>query len=139
MEELDNFLEELAAQVPLSDAERDRIRDIWPAAEGAADECERHMPTIGWLSFGKRYRAFLDICRRLDRLQAESCIDDEQAQLALTLLRRRNRSYRKAENMFAARARGYSLAARQKLPLTAQQLIKAMQFPLQGSVDRNEE
>ncbi|TGG94275.1 hypothetical protein E4656_08910 [Natronospirillum operosum] len=139
MAEVDNFLDELAVQMPLSTSERERIRALWPEAERAADECERHMPTIGWLSFRKRYRAFMDICQRLDRLQTDGSIDDEQAQLALTLLRRRSRSYRKAENMFAARARGYSLGQRQQLPLTAQQLIKAMQFPLQGSPDQNEE
>lgn len=130
MAEVDQFLEEMASQTHVSEAEDTRIRGIWEQASLAADDCERHMPAIGWLSFRKRYQAFIATCERLDHWLGEQRIDDEQAQLALTITRRRNRAYRKAENMFLARARTMPTEVRQQLPLSAQQLVKAMQFPL---------
>ena len=130
MSEPDDFLDEMALHTTLTEAERDRIRALWFSSVQAADDCEQHMPAIGWLSFRRRYLAFLTICERLDGWQQRQKLNDEQAQLALTMLRRRSRNYRKAENVFVARAQRLSLEARQQLPLTAQQLIKALQFPL---------
>ena len=130
MSEQDDFLDEMALYTTLTEAERDRIRALWLSSVRAANDCEQHMPAIGWLSFRRRYLAFLAICERLDDWQQRQQLNDEQAQLALTMLRRRSRNYRKAENAFVARAQRSSLEARQQLPLTAQQLIKALQFPL---------
>lgn len=131
--ECDDFLNDLAQHTQLSEAGSEHIRLLWPDAQRAADFCEAELPNLGWFSLKKRYDAFITLCESLDLKQNEG-MSDEQAQLVLTILRRRNRDYRKMESAFAARLHRLSLEARLELPLTAQQLIKALQF---GPVGRN--
>lgn len=125
--ECDDFLSDLAQHTQLSEAGYEHIRLLWPDAQRAADFCEARMPKLGWFSLKKRYDAFISLCEHLDLRQNEG-MSDEQAQLVLTILRRRNRDYRKMESAFVARLHRLSLEARRELPLTAQQLIKAIQF-----------
>jgi len=127
MDEFDRFLESLGRFRELSEDDQAHYKAIWDPAEKAATVCERNIPELGWFSLKRRYWAFIALCETLDEYQLQG-MNDEQAQLALTILRQRSRTYRKIEAAFEARLRRLDVAARAELPLTAQQLIKAFQF-----------
>ncbi|MCE9665992.1 hypothetical protein LY622_21410 [Halomonas sp. M5N1S17] len=126
MASLDDFLEEMQAQVSLSAAERRRLAALWPDAERAARVCLARMPGIGVLSFSRRAKAFLFVSRALDDYVEKGELDQEQAQLALTIMRLQSRRFRKAESMFSARASRFSQNELASLPETARIFLKAM-------------
>ncbi len=127
MDPFDQFLEALGRYTELSEDDHAHYQALWVEAEKAANECEQSMPSLGWFSLRRRYQAFIALCEQLDEFQAQG-LSDEQAQLALTILRLRSRKYRTIEATFAARVRRLDVAAKAELPLTAQQLVKALQF-----------
>ena len=126
MTELDDFLKALRRGVVLPDDEAQRLSALWPDAERASRHCLFTMPSIGIFSFKRRARAFVAICRVLDAEVASDTLDQEQAQLALTIMRMRSRSYCKAEAMFVARASRLTDEGDAKLPETALQLLSSL-------------
>lgn len=126
LSEMEQFLVAAERDHGLGPAERERLTALWPAAENAAQDCAQRMPSIGLLSFSRRIRAFIAVCRVLDSYQDTGTLDDEQAQLALTILRLRNRAYRKAEAMFVARASRLTLQDKIALPRTASNFLLAV-------------
>jgi hypothetical protein len=84
------------------------------------------MPSIGVFSFNRRARAFVAIARVLDAEVASDALDPEQAQLALTIMRMRSRTYCKAEAMFVARAKRLTEEDEALLPESARQLLSSL-------------
>lgn len=126
MAELDDFLTAMNREAVLSDDERRRLSALWPDAERAAGDCLSRMTSIGFFSFARRARAFVAICHDLDIEVTSGHLDQEQAQLALTILRMRSRPYRKAEAMFAARSGRLSPEDEAKLPETAREFLSSV-------------
>lgn len=123
---LDDFLEAMQDEVSLSEAERCRLTSLWPAAERAALDCLTRMPGIGVLSFSRRVKAFVFVSRTLDAYVKKGELDQEQAQLALTIMRLQSRRFRKAVLMFAARASRFSQDDWASLPETARIFLQAI-------------
>lgn len=119
----DAFINTLQQKIPVEPDERDRLAQLWPAAAEKADYLEENMPAVPWLSPSRRRDIFLGVCKQVDAWQDENMIDDEQAQLILTLLRARHWGYRRAEASFVAWARTEPQSTLERLPLTAQQLM----------------
>lgn len=119
MAELEDFLTQMSREVVLSDDDRHHYASLWQDAERVARDCLSRMPSIGIFSFTRRARAFVSICRDLDAEITSNVLDQEQAQVALTIMRMRSRTYCKAEAMFAARASRLTEEDAARLPETA--------------------
>lgn len=128
MQTFDTFITTLQRRVPVDQSERERLAGLWPGAAQTADDVEKTIPPVPWLSPSSRRDIFLRICTQIDTWQEDQVIDDEQAQLALTLLRGRHRGYRRAEASFVAWARTEPESTIERMPLTAQQLMLGVNF-----------
>jgi hypothetical protein len=126
MAELEDFLTEMSREVKLSDDDRHHYASLWPEAERVARDCLSRMPSIGIFSFSRRARAFVAVCQDLDAEITANVLDQEQAQLALTIMRMMSRTYCKAEAMFAARASRLSEEDAARLPETVLVFLSAL-------------
>ncbi len=124
----DAFLSSLQRRISVEPVEQERLAQLWPAAAEKANDLEQNMPTVPWLSPSRRRDIFLGVCQQVDTWQDEKVIDDEQAQLILTLLRARHWGYRRAESSFVAWAVTEPQSTIECLPLTAQQLMLGVNF-----------
>lgn len=128
MHTFEAFITTLQRKISVNQDERERLAALWPAAAETAQSVEANIPPVPWLSPSKRRDIFLRICRQVDAWQDESIINDEQAQLVLTLLRARHWGYRRAEASFVAWARTEPSTSLERLPLTARQLMFGVNF-----------
>jgi hypothetical protein len=123
MRTLEQFLDTLKRETTLDADEQARYAALWPAASSVADRCEQSLPSAPRFSPRRRRQVFFDLCQRIDELQAAETLNDEQAQLVLTLLRSRLAAYRRAETSFIAWARSVDRQELANAPLTARQLL----------------
>lgn len=121
-----DFIGAMEDKLSLSEAERQRLASLWPPAERAAQVCLSKLPSIGVLSFTRRFKAFLFVSKELNIYVAKGLLNQEQAQLALTIMRLQSRNYQKAEAMFAARATRLNHNDLVYLPETAQVYLQAI-------------
>lgn len=128
MRTFETFIAALQQKIPVDHQERERLATLWPAAAESAEYLEANIPPVPWLSPRRRRDIFLRICEQVDAWQDENIINDEQAQLVLTLLRARHWGYRRAESSFVGWAKTEPPAMVEHLPLTARQLMLGVNF-----------
>lgn len=122
----ESFIQRLTEHGSYSHQETDRLESLWPAAERIAVEWACDISAVGFVSIHRPFKAFIKMCEKSDTLQRQRGLTDEQAQMALMILRMRHGRYRKAERMFVARA---ARLAEQEVPglsHTAQQFLLAV-------------
>ena len=128
MRTLAEFLETLQREANLDDESLARYESLWPDAAKVADQIESNLPAVPWFSKRRRREVFVQLCERIDRLQDSGELDDEQAQLVLTLLRSRHTSFRRAETSFVSWAEIADATELAKAPLTARQLLIGINY-----------
>lgn len=128
MRTLAQFLDTLRQETSIDADEEARYAALWPAAAQAADQLEHNMPKVPRFLPRPRRRVFVQLCEQIDALQADNTLDDEQAQLVLTLLRSRQPGYCRAEISFIAWANSANKQAIASAPLTARQLLMGIHY-----------
>ncbi len=132
MRTLEQFLSALEREASIDADERARYAALWPEAAEVADQYEHELSSVPRFSPRGRRQAFFHLCERIDVLQSDEALSDEQAQLVLTLLRSRHAGYRRAETSFVAWAHSVSGDVLAGAPLTARQFLMGLQHQRQS-------
>lgn len=88
-------------------------------AVDAAMQARAAMPGIGFMSVKQRLNCFMAVCRHLDSVVESGELEESDAQIALLILRLKDRKFRKAISMFELRSDRYGARERAEMPRTA--------------------
>ncbi|HEY4375298.1 MAG TPA: hypothetical protein VGN52_25465 [Burkholderiales bacterium] len=121
---LSQFLARRGERDPLA---IDDISRYWCGASDAAVIALGQMPGIGFASVKKRMAAFLAVCRHLEDMKRQGELSEEEAFLALFIMRAESLAFSKACIMFEIRGRRFKPADRAALPQVAQDLLAVLE------------
>jgi hypothetical protein len=90
------------------------------------------MPGIGFCSASRRINCFVAVCRHLDALIDAREIDLTQSQFVISLLRIKNKAFRKATVMFDFHAPQWGVEAKAALPRAAREYLAGLTWTRRG-------
>ncbi|WP_186126395.1 hypothetical protein [Burkholderia gladioli] len=118
------FFEKMKSIGVFAESDRAEIDRNFESALDLAVSAKQRMPGIGFFSPQKRVNAFLSVCHHIDALPDSN--NQDVAQLALIILRFRDKAFMKAMVMFEIRAPRFSLKDIVEMPETARAYLSTM-------------
>ena len=102
--------------------------DSFEMAAEAAISVRASMPAIGFGSVAKRINCFMSVCRHLDDIIGNGELDLAGSQIALNILRLKDKNFRKAIAMFDQYADRYGAGERAEMPRSAREYLAGLQM-----------
>lgn len=122
----DEFIRRMRSQPTWGPNEERSVRESWSGAEDAAVTVFPSIPGVGFFSVQKRLAAFVAVCRHLDQLVDSGSSSEDEAQLAMLILRLESKTFMKAATMFDIRGPRYSAFDRAQLPRSANVYLQGL-------------